>query len=86
MKGIFIDCPTGIAGDMLLAGFLDLGVPLEVLEAPIGFLGLDKLFNLRVEEKISHGLKGARACVKFLQEEETRTYSWNYLKELISNM
>ena len=35
MRSIYVDCPTGIAGDMLLAAFLDLGVPKSVLEEPL---------------------------------------------------
>ena len=31
---LHVDCPTG-AGDMLLAGLIDLGVPLEVIERPV---------------------------------------------------
>ena len=30
-----VDCPTGLAGDMLRAACLDLGVPQEVIHAPL---------------------------------------------------
>ena len=40
MTCLFIDCPTGLAGDMLLAGFLDLGVPKDV--KPLGKIQLEK--------------------------------------------
>ena len=40
MKGLFVDCPTGLAGDMLLAALLDLGVPLEVVNSSLSLIGL----------------------------------------------
>ena len=32
MKALFVDCPTGLAGDMILGGLIDLGVPPENVE------------------------------------------------------
>ncbi len=55
MKIAFVDCFSGISGDMFLASLLDAGLPLEVLQE-----GIDKL-NLpeKVELKLSETRKGA---------------------------
>ena len=41
-----IDCPTGLAGNMLLAALLDLGLPEEVVHRPLEALGLGAYFLL----------------------------------------
>ena len=56
-----VDCPTGLARDMLLAACLDLGVPASVIHAPLQQLGLDAAYALRVAEAHSGGLRGLRA-------------------------
>lgn len=59
-----VDCPTGLAGDMLLASCLDLGVPSEVIHAPLRDLGFENAYELRVEEALSGGLRGLRLEVE----------------------
>ena len=58
MSLALIDCPTGLAGNMLLAALLDLGVPQEVLHEPLARLGLEGSYRLVVEERRSGGLRG----------------------------
>lgn len=53
-----LDCPTGLAGNMLLAGLLDLGVPEAVVHAPLADLGLAGLYRLELSERRSGGLRG----------------------------
>ena len=50
MRSLFFDCPTGVSGDMLLAGLLDLGVPIDVINTPLSLLGLDTSYSLEVTE------------------------------------
>lgn len=53
-----LDCPTGLAGNMLLAALLDLGVPLAVIKEPLAALGLAGHYRLVIEERRSGGLRG----------------------------
>ena len=60
IKDLYIDCPTGIAGDMLLAGFIDLGLPDDFLPIQIKSLGLEKVLNINSYEDKSYGLRGIK--------------------------
>ena len=37
---VYFDCASGASGDMLLGAVVDLGLPLDVLRAELGKLGL----------------------------------------------
>ena len=53
MNNLFIDCSLGVSGDMLLAAFIDLGVPLDVIHRPLKILELEEAYSLIVEESKS---------------------------------
>lgn len=53
-----LDTPTGLAGNMLLAALLDLGVPEAAVHQPLNELGLGGEYRLVVEERRSAGLRG----------------------------
>ncbi len=67
MKSLFIDCPTGLAGDMLLAGLLDLGVPLEIVRSSLSACGLDDSYRIKVEEVKTYGFRGCKISVQSLE-------------------
>ncbi|MGQ9869388.1 nickel insertion protein, partial [Leptodesmis sp.] len=49
VKIAYLDCPTGIAGDMCLGALIDLGVPLEYLIDQLGRLGIAQEYKLWTE-------------------------------------
>ena len=64
MKTIaYLDCPSGISGDMCLAALLDAGVPLDYLNRQLGQLGLGGEFTLQAEDVIRRGQRARRAQV-----------------------
>jgi hypothetical protein len=75
-----LDCPTGLAGDMLLASLLDLGLPLEVVEAPLASLGLAGRYRLAVEERRSGGLRGLHVQVHPCEPQPVHR-PWEVLRE-----
>lgn len=84
MNRLHIDCPTGLAGDMLLAGFLDLGVPREVIESPLAALGLSDRYRLEVDEAHSGGLRGKRVSVTAMEAMPQHRH-WAEIRQNISD-
>jgi uncharacterized protein (TIGR00299 family) protein len=74
-----LDCPTGLAGNMLLAALLDLGVPEAVVHGPLAALGLDGLYRLDLEERRSAGLRGRHLSVAVLEPQPGHRH-WGVLK------
>lgn len=48
-KLAYVECPTGIAGDMCLGALVHAGVPLDYLAEKLGSLGIDGEFRLSAE-------------------------------------
>ncbi|MEA5443144.1 LarC family nickel insertion protein [Cyanobium gracile] len=77
-----LDCPTGLAGNMLLAALLDLGLPEDTIEAPLAALGLEGRYRLRIEERRSGGLRGLHLEVEAL-EAQPHHRPWGALRQQI---
>jgi uncharacterized protein (TIGR00299 family) protein len=78
-----LDCPTGLAGDMLLAALFDLGLPEEVVHQPLAALGLEGRYRLALSEGRSGGLRGLRLSVESLEEEPPHR-PWGPLRQRLS--
>jgi len=74
-----IDCPTGLAGNMLLAALFDLGVPPNVVEQPLAALGLSGRYRLELEERRSQGLRGLHLEVRALEPQPVHRH-WSRLR------
>ena len=64
-----LDAPTGLAGNMLLAALLDLGLPQAEIDSPLAALGLAGTYRLELEERRSGGLRGLHLEVVSLEPQ-----------------
>ena len=83
MHTLVVDCPTGLAGDMLLAASLDLGVPRQVITDPLAALGFGDAYRLVVEESTNGGLRGLQLDVEPTTPSSHHRH-WRDLREQIS--
>ena len=81
---LLVDCPTGLAGNMLLAALLDLGVPEAVIDEPLAALGLAGRYRLRLEERRSGGLRGRHLEVEVLERQPGHR-PWGVLREQLEH-
>jgi hypothetical protein len=63
MTILYIDAFSGASGDMILGALLDVGVPLDLLEAEVRKLPLEG-FRIRVTREARHGIHGTRVVVE----------------------
>lgn len=82
MSLVVIDCPTGLAGNMLLAALLDLGVPEAVIQQPLAALGLEGRYAIERHERHSGGLRGSHLAVRCL-EPQPHHRPWGALRQQI---
>ena len=59
----YLDCVTGIAGDMCLGALVHAGVPLDYLTAQLGKLGIGDEFTLRAERVQRNGQAATKVFV-----------------------
>lgn len=71
MKIAYLDCMSGISGDMTLGALLDVGVDLEQIQAGIDSLGLPSC-RLRAEEAKRYGFRAVNLTVEHEPEHAHR--------------
>lgn len=64
MRTVHLDCPSGIAGDMLLAALIDLGASLEYVREGLSALDLAEPWSLDVVRTQKLGISALRAEVR----------------------
>jgi uncharacterized protein (TIGR00299 family) protein len=80
MKLAYLDCPSGISGDMTLGALVDAGIDLAAIQAGIDSLGFPNIKLTSEEVK----RKGFRACkVKVLHEPEHAHRHLHHITEKI---
>ncbi|MFO0017203.1 MAG: LarC family nickel insertion protein [Synechococcaceae cyanobacterium] len=75
-----VDCPTGLAGNMVLAALFDLGLPQSAVEGPLAALGLADRYRLVVQEQRRGGLRGLHLEVESLEREPPHRH-WGELRQ-----
>jgi pyridinium-3,5-bisthiocarboxylic acid mononucleotide nickel chelatase len=73
-KVLYFDCFSGICGDMVLAAFIDLGVPVAHLETELGKMRLPG-WRLRASPGAKSGIHGTRVDVDLLPVPASRSRS-----------
>ncbi len=71
---LYLDCPTGIAGDMLLAALLDAGGQLEMLQSQLSQLDLGD-WQLDCQPVSKNGISALHLEVSFPHQHHHRHYS-----------
>jgi uncharacterized protein (TIGR00299 family) protein len=67
----YLDCYSGISGDMTLGALVDAGLPLEELRAAVGQLPIGG-YELTAEPVVSKGISGTRVSVSVSEEQPHR--------------
>ena len=74
MKTAYLDCPSGISGDMTLGALVDAGVPLDALNEAVGSLGLPGC-RMVAEEVQKNGFRATQVTVQYEPEHAHRHLS-----------
>jgi len=57
---LYLDCFSGISGDMMVGALLDLGWPESVLRQGLTFLGIDEEFHLHLSRQMRQNIEGVK--------------------------
>lgn len=70
MKALYLDCPSGISGNMFLGACLQLGVPENYLRAELEKLNLSQEYQLEISNVSKKGIGAAYVDVRLLKNFE----------------
>ena len=77
-KTLYLECYSGISGDMTVAALLDLGADREVLEKTLGSLGVDG-FRTEITRVKKSGLDACDFAVILDEAHENHDHDMEYL-------
>lgn len=66
-KLIYLQCPTGISGDMCLGALVSLGVPIEYLTEKLNNLGIENEYKLRAQKVHRNGQEATKVHVDLIE-------------------
>ncbi|MBD1846922.1 nickel pincer cofactor biosynthesis protein LarC [Cyanobacteria bacterium FACHB-63] len=69
-KIAYLDCPTGIAGDMCLGALVDMGVPLGYLTESLDRLGISEEYQLEAETVHRNGQRATKVHVRLKSDAQ----------------
>ncbi|WP_193196342.1 nickel pincer cofactor biosynthesis protein LarC [Nostoc sp. MG11] len=85
-KIAYLQCPTGISGDMCLGALVSLGVPVEYLVEKINGLGIEQEYHLRTELVQRNGQEATKVHVDLAHhhdhDHEHSHYHGRHLPEI----
>ena len=64
----YLECPTGIAGDMCLGALVDCGLPWQYLVDSLASLGIEREYQLRTEKVVRNGQSATKVYVDLQPE------------------
>ena len=81
----YLECPTGIAGDMCLGALVDFGLPWQYLVDRLKSLGIESEYQLRTERVIRNGQSATKVYVDLSHEHyHSHHHSARHLPEIQS--
>ena len=80
---LYLDCSSGVSGDMFLGALTGLGYPLEELEKIAAACGLDGEVELSAAEVRRGGIAATQLVVKILHERHHR--AWKDIRALLES-
>ncbi|BDI18551.1 UPF0272 protein [Nostoc cf. commune SO-36] len=84
-KIAYLQCPTGISGDMCLGALVSLGVPVEYLIEKLNGLGIEKEYQLRAEFVQRNGQQATKVHVDLVHDHHhhhDREHSHHHTRHL----
>lgn len=78
-KVAYLECPTGIAGDMLLGALVDVGVPLDYLKEQLAKLGMEQEYHLHATKVHRQGQIATQVTVELNSVHSSHSHSHSHL-------
>ncbi|MCX7595501.1 MAG: DUF111 family protein, partial [Fischerella sp.] len=78
VKIAYLQCPTGISGDMCLGTLVSLGVPLEYLIEKLNNLGIGHEYKLWAELVQRHGQQATKVHVELLHNHHHHEHTHHH--------
>ncbi len=78
IKIAYLECPTGIAGDMCLGALVDVGVPLDYLIAGLAKLGIAEEYHLWAESVQRNGQRATQVHVDLKSDLANKHHPSNH--------